>query len=325
MIELEGILQPLLMEKSVNPLEPTIFHESWWLEIATAGRYEVAEVTAGSRTIGRMPYCIQRSFGMTSIEMPMLTHFLGPAIEAGEGSPNSIFLKKLAIARELITKLPSVCMVNIKMHYSINEVIAFQEQAFRTSVQFTHEIEPHDEKTLWSNMRNKTRNVIRRAVEQIQTRDICDPEEFMDFYMRNLRDRGTRSFLNPSICKRLIAASIERGRSRIIAAYDDAKNLLAANFYIWDSRSYYFLLTTRALNSGNGTTSVLIWEAIKDASNRKLIFDSDGLNSNGSILFLAGLGGSIKPRYIVSKSNLRGVILGQFRDVVWGKNFFVRG
>jgi hypothetical protein len=38
----------------INPLVPTIFHEDWWLEAATGGRFEVAEVAAGGRVVGRL-------------------------------------------------------------------------------------------------------------------------------------------------------------------------------------------------------------------------------------------------------------------------------
>ena len=40
----------------VDLLTPTIFHESWWLDIATEGRYEVVEVTQNGEVLGRLPY-----------------------------------------------------------------------------------------------------------------------------------------------------------------------------------------------------------------------------------------------------------------------------
>ena len=317
---------PRNVEKQESPhaLEPTIFHEPWWLEIASAGNYQIAEVQSGGKTVGRLPYLAYKRFGIRHIEMPMLTHFLGPGLTEGDGSPNNRFLRHLGITRELIQKLPRASLTAMKLHYGISETIAFQEQGFRTSVQFTHEIDPLPNDLLWANLRNKTRNVIRRAEEQFQVKEITDAGEFMIFYLGNLAARRTRNFLDRDICERLIQESIERRRGRILAAYD-GKTLLAANFYIWDRRYYYFLLSTRSLTSGNGATSLLLWEAIKDSAQRGLIFDSDGLNSSGAILFFAGLGGSVKPRYIVSKSDLRGKLVETMRDAVWGKNYFVRG
>ena len=309
----------------LNPLEPTVFHEPWWLEIASEGNYQVAEVESGGKIVGRLPYTISNRFGVKRIEMPMLTHFLGPGLVDAQGSANNRFLKRLSITRDLIQKLPAVSFARIKLHYGITDAIAFQEQGFRTSVQFTHEVDPLPVDELWANLRNKTRNVIRRSEEQVTTQDLSSGSEFMSFYLRNLASRGERTFLHRSVCERLIDASIQRQRGRIIAAYDEAKTLLAANFYLWDKRSYYYLLTTRTNDSGNGTTSLLLWHAIMDASKRGLVFDSDGLNSKGGILFFAGLGGTVKPRYIVSKADSRGYLLEKIQEAVWGKNFFVRG
>jgi hypothetical protein len=308
-----------------NPFEPTIFHEHWWLDAASKGRYEAVEVTRGGKTVGRLPYVVQKRFGLASIEMPILTHFLGPALSEPEGTSNTVFLRKLEITRELIQRLPSVSLTRIKMHRTITDVVAFQEQEFRTSVQFTHEIAPQPEESLWSNLRGKTRNVIRRAQEQVDVRDLQNADQFMAFYARNLRLRRKRSFLELPLSIRLVNEAIQRGRGRILAAYDGSNSLLAANFYVWDQTSYYFLLTSRSPESRNGTTSLLLWEAIKEASVRGLIFDSDGLNSNGGILFLAGLGGEIAPRYVVSRARSGGVLLERLHDAVWGKNFFVRG
>jgi hypothetical protein len=319
-----GPLRNAEKQETSHALAPTIFHEPWWLEVASAGSYQVAEVESGGKTVGRLPYLPYKRFGIPLIEMPMLTHFLGPALLEGVGSPNSRFLRQLGITRELIQKLPRASLTAMKLHYGISETIAFQEQGFRTSVQFTHEIDPLPTDLLWANLRNKTRNVIRRAEEQFQVKEVTDAAEFMIFYLGNLAARNMRSFLDRDICERLIQECIERGRGRILATYD-GKALQAANFYIWDRRYYYFLLSTRSLTSGNGATSLLLWEAIKDSAQRDLIFDSDGLNSSGAILFFAGLGGTVKPRYIVSKSDLRGKLVETMRDAVWGKNFFVRG
>src|SRR5579863_1147806 len=153
-------------EARINPLAPTIFHEDWWLEAATGGQFEVAEVAAGGRIVGRLPFHKTKRFGLTLIRMPELTYFLGPAIDEGEGSPNTRFLKRLHITRELLERLPRASWQYVKCHSGVTEVIAFQGLGFRTYVQFTHELAPQAMSFLWEQMRNKTRNVIRRAEER---------------------------------------------------------------------------------------------------------------------------------------------------------------
>src|SRR5260370_19502090 len=78
-----------------DPMVPTIFHEDWWLKIATGGKFAIAEVKDAGRTVGRLPYCVTSRFGMKMIRMPALTYFLGPAVDEGVGNPTTRFLKRL--------------------------------------------------------------------------------------------------------------------------------------------------------------------------------------------------------------------------------------
>src|SRR6202035_105800 len=113
-----------------------------------------------------------KRFGLKMIRMPVLTYFLGPAINEGEGSPNTRFLKRLEITRELLERLPRASWQYVKCHRGIADVIAFQELGFRTYVQFTHEVTPDRVDVLWQQMRNKTRNVIRKAEERFSVADL---------------------------------------------------------------------------------------------------------------------------------------------------------
>ena len=191
-----------MLNGKVDPLAPTIFHESWWLELATDNRYSVAEVAIGGRVVGRFPYQINKRFGLRFCEMPTLTHFLGPAIDVGEGSSNTRMLKRMAITRELIEKIPAVSSIYVKCHRGISDTIAFQDCGFHSSVQFTHEVFPQDPDSLWKNMRDKTRNVIRRAQEKLVVMTLSDPAEFIRFYISSLNDRGTNSYLDFQITRK---------------------------------------------------------------------------------------------------------------------------
>jgi hypothetical protein len=294
-------------ETSATPdlLAPTIFHESWWLDVATDHRYSVAEVSSGGKIVGKFPYLLIKRKGLSHIVMPTLTHFLGPALAEGEGSANTRFLRRLAITRELIAKLPSAIAYEIKCHAGVTDVIAFQAENFQTTVQFTHEVHPMPEQELWKRMRDKTRNVIRRAQEQYDVVALDDSRAFIEFYARNLR---CRSYLDLSLCGKIIQRCIARRRGRILAARSRNGDLVAANFCAWDAKSSYYLMSTRANNAGNGAGSLLVWKAILEATSRKLVFDMDGLASEGGILFFAGFGAEIRPRYVAERFTALGHI-----------------
>jgi Acetyltransferase (GNAT) domain len=294
----ECVKEPDVRSSRYDPLAPTVFHEDWWLETATGGNFDVAEVTSGGRTVGRLPFCIRKRLGLKMIHMPHLTYFLGPAIDEGEGSHNNRFLKRLEITRELIDKLPPAKSEYVKCHAGITEVIAFQEHGFRSYVQFTHEVSPRPVEALWQQMRDKTRNVIRRAEERLSIREMTDPGEFVQLFERNLALRGIQNDLDTTLSRKTIAASLERQRGRILAACDKNNQVVAANVCVWDETASYYLLSTRGSDAGNGAVSLLIWEAIKDSVRRNLVFDFAGLGTQGSILLYTGFGGAVSPRYV---------------------------
>jgi hypothetical protein len=298
--------------KSVSEaLTPTIFHESWWLDKATEGRYEQVEVSLGGTTVGRLPYLRFREMGLTSIGMPTLTHFLGPAIDYGPGNATTRQLRGLSIAGDLLAAMPKVSGgVWIKLHAGITDTIAFQEAGFRTDVQFTTEIAPDAEDALWSRMRDKTRNVIRRAQERFTIAEEKDPERFLAFYLHNLRQRNLKNTYHMPSVKAVMAECIGRRQGKIRVALDETGSFNSAIFTVCDRKAQYYLMSTRSHDAGNGATSMLLWDAIKTAGADNLVFDFDGARHSADAKFFAGFGGTFRPRYWVWRSSRALRVLG---------------
>lgn len=305
-----------------DPLTPTIFHELWWLDAATGGNFDVVEVTASGRAVGRLPFSATKRFGLKMIRMPDLTYFLGPAIDEGGGSPNTRFLKRLAITRELLAKLPRASWQYVKCHRGVADLIAFQELGFRTYVQFTHEIAPCPIDLLWQHMRNKTRNVIRKAEEQFSVTELTDPVEFLQHFERNLELKRLENGIDGMLCRKIVSASLERHRGRILAARDKDKQVVAANFCVWDETSSFYLLSTRCDSSGNSASSLLLWEAIKESARRGLVFDFAGLGSKGSVLLYSGFGAFVSPRYVALRAQVMARVLHEMKLFFEPENYF---
>jgi len=293
-----------------DPLIPTIFHETWWLDTATHGNYGIAETSHAGKVVGRLPYAITRRSGMRCNLLPLLTHFLGPAIDDLEGSANTQFQKRLSICDELIRKLPDASLHKISCHRGVTDIVAFQAARFASGVQFTCEILPADSRLVWKQMRDKTRNVIRRAREAFDVVEIGS-QEFLRFYEANLA--GKNAYDLPT-CARIIEACLDRGRGKIFSAQTADGQLTAAIFCAWDRTSMYYLMSTRSQESGNSAVSLLLWNAIEHAMKLKVIFDFDGFYSNGSILFYTGFGPVIRPRYLLTKASFTARLALEVRD-----------
>ena len=285
-----------------DPLVPTVFHEPWWLDIATRGRWAEAEVVEGGRIVGRLPYHVEPRLGGSRIAMPPLTHFLGPATRDGGGSGQARWLKRAAITRELIGKLPRTVRFRQKFHRGITDVIPFQVAGFATTMQFTFEIAPAPEAELWAALRDKHRNVIRKARTRFAVEELTDSKEFTRLYHRNLHASGQHSWVPFDIMAALIAAAVERNAGTMLGVRDAGGALAAAVFCPRDRQVCYYTLSTRRADAGNGAVPLLIWEAITRAAQDGLTFDFDGLALANTIGLYAGFGGVTSPRYVCARS-----------------------
>ncbi len=291
----------------------TVFHEEWWLNAVTGGHYQEAVVVSSGRIAGWFPYTMSSRMGYQRLcGMPAMTHFLGPAIDEGTGSACNRALRRAQITRELLSQVPRATGFWQKLHRGTRDTLVYQDLGYDTSVQFTFDLRPAPESVLWANMRDKTRNVIRRAREQLRVSEMTDIEAFASIYVRNIEAAGKQSHYSWSLLVRACHAAIVRGQGRIIAASNAEGAVVAAIFYIWDGDAAYYLLSTRSQTAGNGAVSLLLWEAICEVSGRGLIFDFEGVVTSGSAFFFNGFGGEVAPRYVVSRFHLAHKLADRF-------------
>lgn len=297
-----------------DPLAPSVFHQPWWLNAVTGGDYAEAVVVQGGRRVGSFPYVLSTILpGQKLCGMPLLTHFLGPAIDEGRGAACNRVLRRAQITRELLAQVPSTGGFWQVMHRGTPDTLVYQELGYDAAVQFTFEVPPERGDALWGNMRDKTRNVIRRAKEQHGVADL-DASAFSAVYGDNLGRSGIASRYTPALLERVCQAAVSRGQGRILAAENAAGQIAAAIFYIWDSEAAYYLLSTRRPDAGNGAVSLLLWHAMQDVAARGRIFDFEGVVTSGSALFFTGFGGVIKPRYVVSRFSLAHRVAGRLSN-----------
>jgi hypothetical protein len=289
-----------------SPLSPTIFHEPWWMEIVCNGAYRETTVAVDGVVIGRLPYKIRKQTpGLTVIGMPTMTHVLGPAIDENAGG-NKLRrqIKNLGITAKLLAQLPDFSHISFRLHGDIADTLAFDAAGFESGVNYTVEIPPDSKEALWRQMRDKTRNIIRRAQEGLTIEESENAEEFLWFYENNL---NAQNRYPKAISSKLVNNCISRQVGRILLARDPYGDIKAAVFCVWDARREYYFMSTRSDDAPSGAVSVLIWEAIQHASARGLIFDMYGIhvvgNSLPNIHLVTGFGGALKTRFTVRKSS----------------------
>lgn len=301
--------------RGADPLNPTIFHEAWWLEIASSGLWAEAEMRVDGAVVGRLPYMRTRRSRLDVCGMPPFVHFLGPALIEGKGGAAARMRRAAEITRGLIDKLPPSHTVVQKCHAGVTDVLPFQTEGFTASVQFTYELPPQPRADLWRGLRDKTRNIVRRAEERCRVETAADPGAFVAFYRRNLAQEGRDSFYEFDRLSVLAEATLARGRGQMLIARNHEDEPVAATFVIWDvSRMYYFMSTRARQAEENGASTLLLWRSIEEATRRGLVFDFDGVFSESQIPFYTGFGGRTAPRYIVHRASGLARAVGIYRE-----------
>jgi hypothetical protein len=302
-IQLSGNTGSVPARSAVDPLVPTLFHEPWWLDAATGGCYEQVTVRSGGREVGRLPFLLNKQFGLTECVLPQLTPFLGPAVDEGNGRAVQRRDTRRRVIHRLLEQLPPHSRFHQRLCAGSDDALPFVEQDFAGDVDFTYEVRPNSPEIMWSNMRDKTRNVIRRAQEHSELVDL-DPVAFSRLYEGNLKRRGLLfNYMWRTPALPVFEAATERRRARILGARDSNGNLAAATFVAWDQATTYLILTTRRPDAHSGIVSRLIWEAMKESAERGTTFDFGGVGTRGSILFYSGFGGEVAPRYVVQRAS----------------------
>ncbi|MBK0392814.1 GNAT family N-acetyltransferase [Ramlibacter algicola] len=283
---------------------PTVFHEPWWLDAAAPGGWDGVSLEEGGRTVAWWPYAIARHRGFLVSRMPPLAHLLGPTFDDASTSPKHRWLRRMDAVADLAGRLPRVWAFSQTCQPGITDAIGFQAAGFSCATQFSAEIGPGDVDGAWKRLRDKTRNVIRRAQEALVVEDLVDVDEFIGFYRHNLSAAGRTSYYDAARIRACYDAAARRGQAVIRAARCESGALAAAVFFLRDQARLWYFLSTRAPDkSGNGGVSLLVWDGIQAAATSGLTFDLDGIASSGAARFYAGFGADIRPRYAIHRQH----------------------
>jgi hypothetical protein len=280
----------------------SVFHETWWLDIAAEGHWSSARVLHGNQLLGDMPYYIAHKGIWHVSPLPPLTRSLGPAIRPLGLDPAHEFRHRLHVVSQLIAQLPHFdCFFQVFDHH-ITDAVAFALHGFTVSARYTFQIPVTcSAAAAWRRMQPGTRNAIRGARTTIEVRLIEEPGDFVRFYEANLTSRSRKNAYGHAVMCELVRAFVERHAGQVLGAYDTSGRLAGAIGLVWDRHTMYYLLSTRTPDAHHGAISLLLWTAIQQALERKLTFDFDGFADASTFGFLNGFGGTLTQRLGVER------------------------
>ena len=285
-------------------MRKSIFHEDWWLDALAPGRWREVTCQRGGRVVGSLRF-VERSEGNAKVcEMPQITRFLGPIVMPQLGKTETRIRTTHSIITELLTQIAGHDHVEMTLDAGFADLAPFLAAGYDVKVHPTFLLDCNSQTVdaSWAGLRDKTKNIIRRARESLTIKETRDVGQFAKFYAANLE--GAESYFDLSLLGPAFAAANARQQCKIVAAVDSAGVTHAQVFFVWDDKYVHYFLSTRDKNVAHpGAVSLLVWSGIELAHALGRCFDFDGgIANDARYRFMVAFGGEVENRFDVVRS-----------------------
>ena len=267
-----------------------LFQEDWWLETASAGRLERAEVAWDGKVVASLPFMMQNKFGMRRVIMPPYTRTLGVKFAIPPCKPFQRGHTMRRLAASLVKQLPAYDYFQTVLAPEDDSAFAFSLTGLLVNPEYTFRIPPNlSSQRVLQDCDQKTRNLIRSSGKRLAIEHHLTLSRFIHLSERSLSKQQNRH--DYPLLESLFQRCIEHDATIMLSAVDEDGRDVASVVLIWDSAVLYHWLSARRrdLPTG-GANALLIWHAIRLAEAKGLTFDFDGYNSPSNARFLASFG-----------------------------------
>lgn len=256
----------------------SLFEQPWWLDAVAPGAWSAAEIRVDGELRARLPYVVERRFGLRTVAMPALTQSLGPWLATTGSKAAKRAGRENRLLRELIEKLPRVALLRHNCHHSLTNWLPFYWQGFTQTTRYTYRIDDlSDLDAVWGGILGKRRSEIRKADRKLGVDDEEDLEVLVDLLEKTFRRQGRGLPYSRALVERVDRECSRRGCRRILSARDRDGRPHAVVYLVWDADSAYYLMGGADPDlRGSSATSLLLWEAIQYASTVSKAFDFEG-------------------------------------------------
>ena len=240
--------------------------------------------------------------------MPPLTQHMGPWLHYPEGQKytSRLSFEKSTLA-ELIEKLTKVDRFVQNFSHNITNWLPFYWKGFSQTTFYTYRI-PNLENIdqVWSNLRGSVRSDIRKAEKHL----VCQLSDSIDGLYQLTEQTYHRQDKTVPYTKDFIArvhqACHLHQAGQVFYATDEAGNLHATLYLVWDKQTAYYLIggANPDLRT-SGAQPFLVWNAIRFAAEKVATFDFEGSMHPAIERSFSAFGGVQTPYFNVRKVRSR--------------------
>jgi hypothetical protein len=299
----------------------SIFEQYWWLDAATAGKWQKIEFCDDPTISLKLIFSTSRKRGLTTIGMPVLARVMQPIINFHSVRPKVELphvVRALGAAAEMLPKF-DIFRYTLPPESGLD--LAFCLSGYTVEVTYTYRTDPNRRHDPWKEMDRKVRYNINTGMRRAAVEIHDDIDRYVRLSSAFINSRAFNDNIDYEAIRRIWQASHSRSQASILSCVDAKGKDLAAAIVIWDDRHLYYWLSCRDPEANDNTAnSLLIWSAIEMAKKADLVFDADGYASPAAGRFLARFGLLPTRRFNVSmvnsKAQLRMGVASHVRNAV---------
>lgn len=288
-------------------MTPSIFHERWWLDAAAPGAWQEVQVEENGAPVARLPFYPQRFLSFRLLLAPPMSTRLGPLVDTGEGRYETRLRRFDHLVDELIDQLPPFDMFRQTFHPDVLSWLPFHRKGFRVEPQISYVLDDlSDPDKVWAGISGQTRRVIKTASKSLEIQADDDSLRLDRMVRSTFRRQSLEAPYEASMLHRVARACLDRDRATVLSAVDAAGMVHATLFCVRDERRTWYLAgggDPELRSSGAG--SMLMWELIKDAAKRGLVFDFEGSMIPGVERYFRNFGGRQETYFAVTRTSAR--------------------
>jgi hypothetical protein len=234
-----------------------------------------------------------------------LTQTLGPWIEVSPAKPARALAHEHELLAELESKLPPAQGFSQQFSPSMLNALPFHWAGYRLEARYTYRLHGlRSSSDLWAGLRDNIRREVRKARKRVEIVDDLGIDRFFDVLSKTYERQGIPTPHSLAELARLEEACAARGAGALLFARDDAGQVHAAVWVVWDRNGAYYLLAGAEPHlRTSGASSLLAWEAILRAGEHTDVFDFHGSMLQPVERFFRSFGGRQTPYLWVSRSS----------------------
>ncbi len=285
-----------------------VFLKPWWLNSVCGDNWDVLLYEENQKVMASMVYSITKKLCFKLVISPHLTpidaFWISYPPNLKRQRAYSYEHRAMEYFANEIDRL-KIDYLNIKLDNRIENCLGLYWGGFTQKTNYKYIINNiNDLEQVYTNISKKVKRIIRIAEEELVVSNDISEEEFCRINELTFKRQGKMPPYSRDFLSKLIKDAKANDSGEVFVAKDKENNPCAVLFVAYDKKKCYSIALGMSYDETSfGGASLLLWEAIKFASQKGLdSFDFCGSMIKSIEAFIRYFGGELTPYFQIEKN-----------------------